>query len=50
MYWTLRLIVLLDKGTFENSFPADSSAIVLIITTAAGRTDSTKSICSLVER
>jgi hypothetical protein len=33
----LRLTVLLDKGTFESSFPADSPIIMFTTSTAAGR-------------
>jgi hypothetical protein len=36
----LRLMVLLDKGTFESSFPADSPIIMFTISTAAGRMSS----------
>jgi hypothetical protein len=36
----LRLMVLLDKGTFESSFPADSPIIMVTISTAAGRMSS----------
>jgi hypothetical protein len=32
----LGLMVLLDKGTFESSFPADSPIIMFTISTAAG--------------
>jgi hypothetical protein len=36
----LRLVVLLDKGTFESSFHADSPIILFTISTAAGRMSS----------
>jgi hypothetical protein len=36
----LQLIVLLDKGTFESSFTADTPIIMFTISTAAGRMSS----------
>jgi hypothetical protein len=36
----LRLMVLLDKGTFESSFPAGSRIIMFTMSTAAGKMSS----------